>query len=130
MGLREAIKLYKSTPFIITEIHSDNEFKSAVTHPKNNNNQQIVVNFSNPQGHVPATERNNRTIKDRCRSIYHSLPYNRMTKWMIIYLVLSTIVKLNYFPSRNSQSKYYSPRTLLHRRSLELNKHYKFSFGK
>ena len=75
-GLQEVIELYKDTLLISTEIHCDNEFKNAVTHIKNFLNQSIVPDFCNPQEHVPSTERNKCIIKDRCRSIYHNLPYN------------------------------------------------------
>ena len=128
-GIMEAMTLYKNTPFIITEIHCDNEFKKSIRLVKNNLDQNLIPNFCNPQEHVPTAERNNRTIKDRCRSMYYNLPYKRMTRLMIIYLALSTTAKLNYFPSKQGLSKYYSPRMLLHRRNLEFNKHCQFSFG-
>ena len=128
-GITEAMTLYKNTPFIITEIHCDNEFKKSIASLKNNLDQNITPNFCNPQEHVPTAERNNRTIKDRCRSVYYNLPYKRITKLMVIYLALSTTAKLNYFPSKQGLSKYYSPRMLLHRRNLEFKKHCQFSFG-
>ena len=128
-GITEAISTYKNTPFIITEIHCDNEFKKSVTFLKNNLDQTIIPNFCNPQEQVPTVERNNQTIKDRCRSIYHNLPCNRMTKLMVIYLALSTTAKLNYFPSKYGLSRYYSPTMLLHRRNLNFKKHCRFSFG-
>ena len=67
------------------------------------------MNFSNPQEHVPEAERNNRVIKERVRATYHRLPYKQLTKTMTITLVMDSAKKLNFFPSKNGISEYYSP---------------------
>ena len=89
----------------------------------------IRVNYASAQEHVPRAERNNRTIKERIRSTFHRLPYNNLPKIMVKYLVSESAKKLNFFPSKNGISKYYSPRMILHQENLDYNKHCKFTFG-
>ena len=123
----EIVKSLKNSLFTIKSIYSDNEFGQAIIILQED--YTFLFNPCNPNEHVLVAERNNRTIKDRYRAMYYNLPYNRSTKNMIIYLVLSMTSKLNYFPSRFGLSKYYSPRMLLYIRNLTFKKHCKFSFG-
>ena len=87
------------------------------------------MNLSNPQEHVPKAKQNNRVIKERVRATYHCLPYKQLTKTMTIILVMDLAKKLNFFPTKNGISKYYSPRMILHQKNLDYTKHCKFAFG-
>ena len=49
---------------------------------------RIQFNFSNPNEHVQEAERNIRVIKERVRSIYHRLPFNRMPRAMVQALAI------------------------------------------
>ena len=44
-------------------------------------------------------------------------------------LVTESAKKLNFFPSKNGVSKYYSPRMILHQRNLDYDRHCKYALG-
>ena len=59
----------------VLEIHCDNEFQAAMDLIATLQSPPILMNYLNPQEHVPETERNNRTIEERVRACSHYLPY-------------------------------------------------------
>ncbi len=77
---------------------------------KVNNDMDIEMNYANPQDHVPEAERNNRTIKERFRTMYHQLPYKAIPRIMIQYLAIVCTSQWNYFPAKGGVSRYYSPK--------------------
>jgi hypothetical protein len=89
----------------------------------------INVNFANPQEHVPEAERNNQVIKERVRATYHRLPFSQLTRTMTKILVMESTQKLNFFPSNDGILEYYSPRMMLHQKTLDYKKNCKYSFG-
>jgi hypothetical protein len=89
----------------------------------------VVMNYANPQEHVPEAERNNRVIKERFRSAFHRLPFNKIPKIMVKILAMECAKKLNFFPPKGGISPYYSPRMILHQQNLDYNKHCSIPFG-
>ena len=89
----------------------------------------INVQFSNPEDHVGEAERNNRTIKERCRIIYHKLPYDQLPKSLLIQLVYTVVAQLNYMPAQHGVSSHLSPRTIIHQENISYKTHGKFTFG-
>jgi hypothetical protein len=126
-ALKDIIRIYNCAGFKITEIRGDNEFQPLLA--SMSDEFGIRMNFSNPQEHVPEAERNNRVIKERIRATYHRLPFKQLTKWMTIFLVMDSAKKLNFFPVKGGISPYYSPRMILHQKTLDYAKHCKYIFG-
>jgi hypothetical protein len=89
----------------------------------------IQLNYSSPNEHVPDIERSIRVIKERIRSTYHRLLYDRLPKIMVKIVVSESAKKLNFFPAKGGVSLYYSPRMILHCRNMDYNKHCKYAFG-
>ena len=75
--------------------------------------------------HVPEAERNSRTIKERARAVYHSLPFKSITRTMMKHLVMDCAWKLNCFPFKNGISEYYSPREIVQAKKIDYRKHLK-----
>ena len=124
---KEVIRMYKKGGFEVKRIHADNEFRPLTAPLQDDHN--IELNFANPQEHVPEAERNNRTIQERVRANYHRLPYRRLPKLLVITLVQETPRKLNFFPAKHGVSKYYSPRMILHQRTLDYQLHCQIPTG-
>jgi len=127
-ALGEVIALYKKGGFQVTYLYCDNEFRPLLTLFEQQHSA-IHINFANPNEHVPDIERSIRVIKERIRSTYHRLPFYRMTRTMVKVLVCESAKKLNFFPVKGGISPYFSPRMILHQRSLDYSKHCKYSFG-
>jgi len=79
--------------------------------------------------HVPYVECNLPTIKERIRCAYHQLPYNKLPKIMIKYMVMEAAHKLNFFPAKYAIAHHYSSRMILHQSNLDFNLHCTFNFG-
>jgi hypothetical protein len=127
--MREVIGIYRKGGFSVREIHCDNEFRSAMDALSLEYEPPIIVNYATANEHVPRAERNNRTIKERVRTTYHRLPYNKLPRIMVKYMTLEATKKLNYFPNKNGVSKYFSPRMILHRENLDFHQHCQYTFG-
>ena len=126
-ALGQIFRIYNAGGFRITMIHCDNEFRPLVEPLENEFN--VAMNFANPQEHVPEAERNNRVIKERVRATYHRLPYIHLTRMLVKMLVTESAKKLNFFPAKNGVSQYYSPRMILHQRSLDYSRHCQYAMG-
>jgi len=112
------MQVYHNNGFKVTKITSDREFKPMVDSIPN-----VRGNYANALEHVPVAERNNRTIQERTRCSFHSLPFRAISKLMIKYLVIEAARKLNYFPPKGGISQYYSPREIIHRVKLDYARH-------
>ena len=111
----------------IKSIHSDQEFRYILQDFANENRINLVCSLS--QTHVPHAERNIRTIKERVRSRFQNLPYRRIPKIIVIYLVIQTSATLNYFPARYGLSQYNSPKMILQHKLLNFEMHCKHFTG-
>jgi len=87
------------------------------------------MNYAPRDEHVPAAERNNRTISERVRVTYHSLPYKAMPKIMLQHLAMMSAWQLNLFPVKGGVSSCYSPYVIMGGVPLNYKKHLMFPFG-
>jgi Reverse transcriptase (RNA-dependent DNA polymerase) len=125
--LDNVFQTYNKAGFRISIIHCDNEFRPLMTQLQNIYNVQM--NYANPQEHVPEAERNNRVIKERFRSAFHRLPFKAIPKIMVKILTMECAKKLNFFPPIGGISTYYSPRMIMHQKTLDYDKHCSIPFG-
>ena len=63
--------------------------------------------------HVPRIERSVRTVKERCRSTFHAVPYTKYTILMVTSLVQNMVKWLNAFISKGGISEEMSPETIV-----------------
>lgn len=125
--LGQVFRVYNTGGFQVKTIRCDNEFRPLFEPLADE--FDVVMNFANAQEHVPEAERNNRIIKERVRATYHRLPYRHLTKTMVKIMVSESAKKLNFFPSKNGVSEFYSPRMMLHQRNLDYSKHCRYAMG-
>ena len=89
----------------------------------------ITMNYAVAGEHVPEAERNNRTLKERCRSLLHVLPYDYVARTMVIEGVQDIAKKLNFFPPKGGVSSHYSPHAIMHQQVIDYNQHCKYAHG-
>jgi len=106
--LQNVFDLYESRGFTINFVHGDPEFQ-------NMSNSFRPANFiiTGKNDHVPEVERSIRTIKERCRSTVHGLPFPYYTKLMISCLVYESCRLLNILPTTSSVSRTVSPLSIV-----------------
>ena len=120
-GLEDIFRLYEPQGFVVARIHGDQEFKSVVRELQEDG-KILSFNLANSQEHQPHAERNNRTIQERVRALFHSLPYQALPIIPLVYLVMEAAQKLNFFPPKGGVSPYYSPREIVTGQRLDYNK--------
>jgi hypothetical protein len=127
-AFKEAHQHYLQRGFPITVVHADGEFaplkiliESMPGGP--------MVNLASANEHVPEIERQIRTVKERCQSCRHGLPYQQIPKFMTIYVVLQNVKMLNFFPPKGGISEHLSPRTIMSGEVLDHKKHLRLPFG-
>ena len=82
----------------------------------------IDVNIHAGRDKQPEAERNNQVIGERCRTMFHNMPYKKIPKAMIIEMGKLAAEQLNYFPVKGGVSKYFSPYMILNGLNLDYNK--------
>ena len=108
--MESIINKYHSRSFKLTDFHGDSEF-----------DKQKLKDFLEPgilhtyarEEHVGIIERSVRSIKERCRSTVHGVPYKRMTILMVRSLVEGVVGMMNAFPSKQGISNTLSPSTIV-----------------
>ena len=73
----------------------------------------VTVNTVARGEHVPEAERYIRTIKERARCVYNTMPFKKIPGRMVAELIYYSIFWLNTFPARDGVSKTLSPRSIV-----------------
>ena len=89
----------------------------------------VELNTAANDEHVPEVERYIRTLKDRTRSTYNTLPYKQIPALMMCEMVQLSVFWLNNFPSEDGISTTHSPRYLVVGFTLDYASHCKIEFG-
>jgi hypothetical protein len=98
--------LYATWGFKINVVHMDCQFepiryKLAA--------MGMHLNTASNEEHVPEIERSNRTVKERVRSVYSTLPFKKLPVRFIVEMVAGYILWLNAFPGTGGVSPTMSP---------------------
>jgi Zinc knuckle len=125
-GIKKIIKLYRRAGFKIVAALMDGEFE---TLRGDLAEIGITLNTAAPDEHVGDIERYNRTIKERVRAMYNSLPFERIPHRMVIEMAKSSVFWLNAFPNVQGVSQVLSPRTIITGQTVDFNHHCKHQFG-
>ena len=89
----------------------------------------MSLNPTSRDEHVSDIERYIRTIKERMRCMYNTLPFKHMPKVLVIEMAKAAVYWLNAFPAFNGISDEQSPKTLVTGQQLDYNRHCKYEFG-
>jgi hypothetical protein len=74
---------------------------------------KVNLNVVSNSEHVPEIERHIRTVKERTRCMYNTVPFKKMPSRMIVEIVLSATFWLNMFPHNDRISDMISPRIIV-----------------
>ena len=119
--LRAVIHLYEQRRFRVTAIMADPEFEPLrATFPQ--------LNTCGADEHVPEIKRFIRTVKDRVRSVYHSLPYKYIPRLLLVHLVKAAVFWLNAFLHRDGISDQL-PRYIMTGHTLNFQCHARLELG-
>jgi hypothetical protein len=88
-----------------------------------------VFNFCAQNEHVLEIEHYIQTVKDRIRSCYNTLPFERIPRGMVIRLIGNAVFWLNAFPHKDGASLTLSPKYIMTGWHLNAEKHVCTEFG-
>ena len=125
-GVMAIIEHYLLRGFTVKVINADNEFEPL---RKDLIKMGIATNITSANEHVPRIERRIRLIKERVRSIRHTLPYVTMPKSMVVDMVKFVVHWLNAFPVKGGISENMSPGLIMTGKSVDFQLHCKQPFG-
>lgn len=125
-GLRRIKMIYARRGFIVNRAAGDNEFAPIEAGLAE---MGIALNTVSRDEHVPEVERHIRTLKERCRSTYNSLPFRKVPSRMIIELVYAMTFWLHAFPAQDGVSQSISPRELVTGVAIDAARHCVIAFG-
>ena len=108
--------LYKRRGFKIQHFMMDGQFEPIKA---NAENARIAVNTTSRDEHEPVIERYIRTIKDRSRSVWSTLPLKKVPVRMIIELVATSVFGFHCFPRHDGISTTMSSREIITGMTLE-----------
>ena len=125
-SLQRINNVYAQRGFRITDCNADNEFE-----PLRNGLKAlgIELNTVGEDEHVPEIERCIRTVKERTRATWNTLPFKRIPVRMIIEMVTSSVMWLNMFPPTDGVSNTLSPRALVTGLQVDYKKYCRIEFG-
>ena len=86
------------------------------------------LNLMSANKHKPFIEHRIHVVKERVRSIRHSLPFQTIPKGILMHMVFYAVKLLNYFPVRGDVSEVYGPKTIMSGEVLDFKK-FSIPFG-
>jgi len=126
VALSKLIKLYTHYGFKVSYILGDGQFEHL---DPSKIAPGVTVNVVTKGEHVPEVERYIRTLKERTRSVYNSLPFRRFPTKLLVEIVYAQVFWLNSFPADNGMSRTESPRLLVSGVGIDYNLHCKLECG-
>ena len=127
-GLVSVAKLYKQRGFQVTVLLIDGEFDTAGVREAVAA-EGVALNPTARDEHVGDIERFIRTIKERMRATYNTLPFNEIPARLVIEMAKQSVFWLHAFPRSDGISRDMSPREIITGVRLDFNRHCKFEFG-
>ena len=89
----------------------------------------IGLQVAGHDDHVPEVERYIRTLKERVRAIYNTLPFQTLPARLVIEMVYYCNFWLNAFPHPDGVSNTLSPRNIVTGHGIDFTKHCRIEFG-
>ena len=89
----------------------------------------ITLNETSRDEHVGNIERYIRTVKERMRAIYNTMPFHKVPACLVIEMAKTAVFWLNAFPVMGGALGNLSPRTILMGQKVDYKRHCCFQFG-
>ena len=89
----------------------------------------ITLNKCSREEHVPVAERRIRTLKERCRCIFNTLPFTKLPGMLTVQMISTCNFWLNIYPPTDGVSRNINPRELITGVQIDYNKHIRAEFG-
>lgn len=112
--------------FVVMRAAGDNEFASLETRLGATG---ITLNTVARDEHVPEIERHIRTLKERCKAVFNTLPFRKMPARMVAELVYNISLCLHAIPETDGVSQTISPREIVTGVAIDASTHCRLPIG-
>ena len=124
--IKGVVILYRKAGFKVTTALMDGEFvplRSGLAE------LGLRLNETSRDEHVGDIERYIRTVKERMRAIYNTLPFQKIPARLVIEMAKTAVFWLNAFPTAGGASRQMSPRTIVTGQQVDYKRLCRFQFG-
>ena len=125
-AIKSVAQVYQHAGFKVTMALMDGEFEMLRGDLADIN---ITLNTTARDEHVGDVERYIRTIKERMRAVYNTLPYRHMLPRLIIEMAKHAVFWLNAFCQQNRIGANQSPWSIIVGTNVSYSRHCKYQFG-
>ena len=125
-SIQAIIQIYRRNGLVVEVALMDGEF----AHLRGDlASMGVTLNDTSRDEHVGDVERYIRTIKERMRAIYNTLPFQKVPARLIVEMGKASVFWLNSLPQKNGLGSELSPRTIVTGQKLDFKRHCRFQFG-
>ena len=125
-SMQPIIQIYQRNGFVVEAALMDGEF----VHLRGELvSMGVTLNAMPCDEHVGDVERFIRTIKERMRAIYNTLPFQKVPARLIAEMGKASVFWLNSSPQKNGLNSELSPHTIVTGQKLDFKRHCRFQFG-
>ena len=125
-SVQAIIQIYRRNGYVVELALMDGEFE----HLRGDlASMGVTLNDTSRDEHVGDVERFIRTIKERMRAIYNTLPFQKVPARLIVEMGKASVFWLNSVPQKNGLASELSPCTIVTGQKLDFKRHCRFQFG-
>ena len=125
-GLKSILQVYQRGGFQVEAALMDGEFGHLRGELAS---MGVTLNETSRDEHVGEIERFIRTIKERMRAIYNTLPFQKIPARLVAEMGKACVFWLNSLPPQSNFGNDLSPRTIVTGQRLDFKRHCRFQFG-
>jgi hypothetical protein len=127
-GLVSTVRVYKQCGFSMSLGLTDGEFNTPGIW-ESLAGEGVALNSTGRDEHVGDIERYVRTMKERMRATYNTLPFTPMPPRLVIEMAKQAVFWLHLFPKVDGVSDHMSPREIMTGQRLDYARHCRFEYG-
>jgi hypothetical protein len=125
-ALHKVVKIYQAGGMPVKHALLDGRFESL---KERLSEIGVSANITSRDEHVGDIERFIRTVKERVRGIYNTLPFHKMPRTLVVEMAKFVIFWWNAFPVADGISNNLSPSAIVVGRHIDYNRHCRFEFA-
>ena len=125
-GMKGILQIYRRNGFNVEMALMDGEFGHLRGELAS---MGATLNETSRDEHMGDIERYIRTVKERIRAIYNTLPFNKILARLVVEMAKASVFWLNGMPLKDSFGNKLSPQTIITGQKLDYNRHCRFQFG-
>ena len=124
--IKGVVSLYRKAGFKVTTGLMDGEFVPLCGGLAE---LGLRLNETSRDEHVGDIEQYIHTVKEQMRTIYNTLPLQKVPAQLVIEMAKTAVFWLNAFPAAGGVSQDLSPQTILTGQQVDYKRHCRFQFG-